>query len=65
VRTILQRAIARQELSTDTNVEVAIDLLQGPLFLRLICTHSPLEDSFADALAEMATTGLLPRTAAT
>jgi AcrR family transcriptional regulator len=60
-RTILERAIARQELPAETNVEVAIDLLQGPLFLRLIYTHSPLEDSFADALAEMATKGLLPR----
>jgi AcrR family transcriptional regulator len=60
-RRIFRRAIARHELPPETDVEVAIDLLQGPLFLRLLYTHSPLEESFADAIAEMATMGLLPR----
>ncbi len=60
-RAIFGRAIARGELRPDTDVEVAIDLFQGPLFLRLLYTHSPLDEAFADAIAEMALAGVLPR----
>lgn len=60
-RLIFQRAIARAELPPDTDVEVAIDLFQGPLFLRLLYTHSPLDEAFADAIVKMALTGVLPR----
>ena len=60
-RAIFRRAIARGELRPDTDVEVAIDLFQGPLFLRLLYTHSALDEAFADAIAEMALAGVLPR----
>ncbi len=60
-RVIFARAIARNELSPDTDVEVAIDLFQGPLFLRLLYTRSPLSEAFADAITEMVLTGVLPR----
>ena len=60
-RAIFRRAIARGELRPDTDVEVAIDLFQGPLFLRLLYTRSPLDEAFADAIAEMALSGVLPR----
>jgi AcrR family transcriptional regulator len=58
-RTLFLRAIARGELAPETDIEVAIDLLQGPLFLRLLYGHSLLDAAFADAIAEMATRGLL------
>jgi len=59
-RVIFRRAVARGELLSNTDVEVAIDLFQGPLFLRLLYTHSPLDEAFADAIAEMVIAGLLP-----
>ena len=59
-RTIFRRAIARGELRPDTDVEVAIDLFQGPLFLRLLYTRSPLDEAFADAITEMVLTGCCP-----
>ena len=64
-RAIFRRAIARDELRPDTDVEVAIDLFQGPLLLRLLYTRSPLDEGFADAIAEMALTGVLPRESTT
>jgi AcrR family transcriptional regulator len=64
-RAIFRRAIARGELRADTDVEVAIDLFQGPLFLRLLYTRSPLQETFADQIAEMALNGVLPRGAQT
>lgn len=64
-RAIFRRAIARGEIGADTDIEVAIDLFQGPLFLRLLYTHSPLDEAFADAIAEMALAGVLPREPAT
>ena len=62
-RVLFGRAIDRGELRRDTDIEVAIDLLQGPLFLRLLYTRSPLEERTADAIVEMALLGVLPRDA--
>lgn len=58
LRTILERAIARGEVASGTDVEAAIDLIQGPFYLRLLHTHAPLDRRFADVVAELATRGL-------
>jgi AcrR family transcriptional regulator len=46
-REIFARAIARDEIPADTQVEVALDLLYGPVYHRLLHGHRPLNDPFA------------------
>lgn len=58
IRLILERAVARGELEPDLDLEAAIDLLQGPLYLRLLHTHAPLDRRFADTIAALAIRGL-------
>jgi AcrR family transcriptional regulator len=51
---LLARAIADQELRADLDIEVALDLLYGPLFFRLLLGHAPLDEAFTDqVLAEV------------
>jgi AcrR family transcriptional regulator len=60
-RAILHRAADRGELPTDTKVEVALDLLFGPLYHRLLHGHAPLNDRFVTNVIDMALSGILPR----
>lgn len=41
---VVKRGVARGELREDTNVELALDLLGGPLFYRLLVTGGSLDD---------------------
>ncbi len=59
-RTIFGHAVARGEIPGETRVEVAIDLLYGPLYHRLLHGHAPLDDQFVDDLVEMALRGIQP-----
>jgi AcrR family transcriptional regulator len=63
IRLILERAIERGELPANVDLEAAIDLLQGPLYIRLLHTHAPLDQRFADAIVRLATGGLRDGTA--
>ena len=49
-REVFARAIARGEIPADTQVEVALDLLYGPVYHRLLHGHRPLNDRFAREL---------------
>ena len=49
-RTIFARAIDRGEIPADTDVEVALDLLFGPFYHRLLHGHAPITDRFAVAV---------------
>ena len=60
-RAVFGHAIERGEIPADTNVEVAIDLLYGPLYHRLLHGHAPLDDQFVDDLVDMALRGIQPR----
>ena len=57
-REILELGIERGELREDLDLEVAVDILYGPIYLRLLVGHAPLDEDFADALAEHIFTGL-------
>ena len=46
-RMLLLRAIDRGEIAADTNREVTLDLLYGPIYHRLLHRHAPLSDRFA------------------
>jgi AcrR family transcriptional regulator len=60
-RAVFARAIARGEIEADTDVEVALDLLWGPFYHRLLHGHAPLDDRFARHAVDAALTGILPR----
>lgn len=57
-RTVFHRAIDRGEIPADTNIEVAIDLLYGPLYHRLLHGHAPLGDRFVKDVVDMALHGV-------
>jgi AcrR family transcriptional regulator len=58
VRPILARAIERAELPAATNVELALDLLYGPLYHRLLHGHAPLNERFLRELVDTVLAGL-------
>jgi AcrR family transcriptional regulator len=60
-RAMFARAVARGEIPAHTDVEVATDLLWGPLYHRLFHGHAPLNDRFARRLVETVLAGILPR----
>jgi AcrR family transcriptional regulator len=45
-RPLLLRAKERGEIAADTDLEVALDLLYGPIYHRLLHGHAPLTDRF-------------------
>lgn len=57
-REILELGIERGELRDDTDLEVAVDILYGPIYYRMLVGHAPLEGDFADALADHIFSGL-------
>ncbi len=57
-RPILLRAIERGELPATTNIELALDLLYGPLYHRLLHGHAPLNERFLRELVDTVVAGL-------
>jgi AcrR family transcriptional regulator len=60
-RAMFARAIARGEIPAGTDVEVALDLVWGPLYHRLVQGHAPLNDRFASRVVDTALAGIMPR----
>jgi AcrR family transcriptional regulator len=60
-RAMFDRAIARGEIPAGTDVEVALDLVWGPLYHRLFQGHAPLNERFASRVVNTALDGILPR----
>jgi AcrR family transcriptional regulator len=59
-RTLFRRAIERGEIPADTDLEVAVDLVYGPLWHRLLHGHAPLDDRFVQDVVTTALTGIQP-----
>ena len=62
-RAVIERGIDRGEVRTDADLEIAIDLIYGPVWFRVLTGHGPLDEAFADVLIEHAFNGLTPGTA--
>ncbi len=60
-RALLERARDEGDLRPDADLEVALDLLYGPLFFRLLMGHAPLDAAFARKLVRELRMGLSPR----
>jgi AcrR family transcriptional regulator len=51
-RRLFVRAVARGEIPSDTDFEVALDLLYGPIYHRLLHLHAPLNDRFTKTVVD-------------
>ncbi|MDP9075410.1 MAG: TetR/AcrR family transcriptional regulator [Actinomycetota bacterium] len=63
-REVLARAVARGEISANTDPEMALDLFYGPIYHRLLHGHAPLSDRFVADLVDAVLGGLQPQAAA-
>jgi AcrR family transcriptional regulator len=59
-RAIFRRAIDRGDIPPDTKIEVALDLLYGPIYHRLLHGHAPLNDRFVRDVVDLALAGIQP-----
>ncbi|HEY2296689.1 MAG TPA: TetR/AcrR family transcriptional regulator [Jatrophihabitans sp.] len=59
-RAIFRRAIERGEIPAATKIEVALDLLYGPIYHRLLHGHAPLNDRFVRDVIDVALNGIAP-----
>jgi AcrR family transcriptional regulator len=59
-RAVFRRAIERGEIPAGTKIEVALDLLYGPLYHRLLHGHAPLDDRFVREVIDMTLGGIQP-----
>ena len=57
-RAVFRRAVERGEIPASTDIEVAVDLVYGPLWHRLLHGHAPLNDRFTQAVVDMALNGI-------
>jgi AcrR family transcriptional regulator len=57
-RELLARARDRGEIGTDTNLDVTLDLLYGPIYHRLLHGHAPLTERFAEQVIDSVITAI-------
>jgi AcrR family transcriptional regulator len=57
-RIMIDRAVERGEIPSDTDADVALDLLFGPAYHRLLQSHLTLSDRFARAVVDTIVKGL-------
>jgi AcrR family transcriptional regulator len=57
-RKIFARAIERGEIPAGLDLEVALDLIYGPLYLRLLQNHAPLTAAFVRSVIDLVLTGV-------
>ena len=58
----MQRGVERGDLRPDLEVELALDVLGGPLFYRLLITGGPLDEQLAEGIADVIVRGFAPDT---
>jgi AcrR family transcriptional regulator len=54
----LQRGIDRGELPPDSDLDLLLDSLYGPIYMRFLIRHDKLEETFADELCGLLLKGL-------
>lgn len=52
-RSAVEAGIARGELAADTDVELVLDALAGPLYIRLLITGEPIDPDYAPAAVDL------------
>jgi AcrR family transcriptional regulator len=59
MRAVFARAAERAELAADVDVEVALDLIYGAVYHRLLHGHAELTDRFARDVVDLSLNGIL------
>lgn len=57
-RKILERGVERGELQADLDINLAIDVISGPIWYRLLQGHAPLDENFADSIIRQVLFGI-------
>ena len=57
---VLRRGVERGDLRPDLDLELALDVLGGPLFYRLLVTGGPLDEQLAEGVADLILCGFAP-----
>jgi AcrR family transcriptional regulator len=57
-RAVLKRAIERGQIPKETDIELALDLIYGALFHRLLHAHAPLTNRFLENVIDATLTGV-------
>ena len=52
-RVLLEQCIAKKLVSSPAETDLALDLIFGPLFYRLLMGHAPITRSFVDRLLDV------------
>jgi AcrR family transcriptional regulator len=60
LREVLERGVERGDLRADLDFELALDVLGGALFYRLLITGGPIDDRLAAGVAELILRGFAP-----
>jgi AcrR family transcriptional regulator len=60
-RAIVEAGVASGEFALPRGIEVALDLIYGPIFYRLLAGHRPLEPGLATEIVETLCVGFSPR----
>jgi AcrR family transcriptional regulator len=60
MRPVLLRAVERGEIPRNIDLEVALDLIYGPIYHRMLHGHAPLDERFARSLVDSIIAGIAP-----
>jgi len=60
LRTVFDRGVRRGDLRPDLDMELALDVLGGPLFYRLLITGGPIDQHLAESVVELLLRGFAP-----
>jgi AcrR family transcriptional regulator len=60
-RKLLHDAIAKGQIRADLDPDCVVDLLYGPLYLRFLLKHAPLDETFVDTVFNIVTPTLSAR----
>ena len=61
LRAVLDRGIQRGDLRDNLDIELALDVLGGPLFYRLLITGGPIDEQLAEGVVELIMRGFAPQ----
>lgn len=59
---VLRRGVARGDLRPDLDFDLALDVLGGPLFYRLLVTGGPIDEPLAEGVTDLILRGFAPGT---
>ena len=57
-RTILERGVARGEIREEVDLDLAIDMIYGPVYHRVLLTGLPVDQAFTDGLVDHVLTSI-------